>query len=586
MSKKPFSEDIQIKYELINVNKTIYEKEQKGELSETHSVLQIGRDEVSLLIEVCPSYTFDFIESALIEEKPPISGKYLASLKPLSVGNHITFLVKIYELLTPLTFLHGISEKKPEKFLTFEQTRKEVEGKAREFEAQFMKQEMSNINSIFINLQNEKNKHDALPHFLLASQVRETSDFIRMREKIRKFYYNIDVTQKEIPDQKKYAKAVNAWVGNAIQRIYKSFYQAVKGKLFYCMVRDEKTQNPYSLNEFKIKLMTEHLLDEMALAMVVGQVHNIDYFLHYISSKGKSRETIAMDNLLTLTKRFCLSEDYANKLLCQPLQFVERPQTIKEAKSITPSAPPVISEIRSNLSPIPMTHSGSGDSSDGSSSSGENKSLLSSSSPKTVYTQSDTVTLAKSIYDLLFDLASSSESVKMRMNLIETMKRNNLKKINLPSPKEEITVKMSAYKFLHRLAISDADVEDRIALLRTYQQGQSLPDPCALDLLQFAKNNTTEIKETQTPTVIPVPKPLNNNLPVSSNINAIFNKPQPKASKTKQSQSSSSRKLPQPRSSYPRESRYAFCGSRPGYKWKPKGRTLQSEHRAPDSSII
>ena len=78
-------------------------------------------------------------------------------------------------------------------------------------------------------------------------------------------------------------------MGTACQRIFKDFYAAQKGKKFYCLVKDEKTDEVYDLPKFMNRLMVEHLLDEMALVIVAGQKYNIDYFVHYIFQQGKKR---------------------------------------------------------------------------------------------------------------------------------------------------------------------------------------------------------------------------------------------------------------------------------------------------------
>ena len=443
--KNLFLENDKVNFELVDVNKMIL-KESNDPSSIMYSIAKIG-DNASLLVAICPSYSFNFKELSLVDLIPPISGNNLGTLKKLANKNRLNLFVGIFELLTPLTFLAGISETKPEKTSTFPEARKLIEPKALEFETKFMQQEKDRIQYIFSEVAAGENKSDALPQYLLTSEVRKESEFKEIQEKIKKFYYNVEVNSDRAADQANYSKAVDNCVGTACQRIFKDFYAAQKGKKFYCLVKDEKTDEVYDLPKFMNRLMVEHLLDEMALVIVAGQKYNIDYFVHYISQQGKKPDNLKMERLLTMTKQCFLSADYANKLFWQPIRFVvpkvkggNKMKELKEVKKVELTNPPARSVIKEDLSPVVMRRTSSGNLSD-ENSSGEDKSPLSSSPPKTFYLESDTVTLARNIYDLIFDLATSSDPVKVRNNLIETMEKDNLERADYPSPEEEITLK-------------------------------------------------------------------------------------------------------------------------------------------------
>ena len=165
---------------------------------------------------------------------------------------------------------------------------------------------------------------------------------------------------------------------------------------------------------------------------------------------------------------------------------------LKKLKKVELTNPPARSVIKEDLSPVVMRRTSSGNLSD-ENSSGEDKSPLSSSPPKTFYLESDTVTLARNIYDLIFDLATSSDPVKVRNNLIETMEKDNLERADYPSPEEEITLKRTSYKFLLRLAQSDAPVKKRINLLEKYPT-ENLPNPTALNH-RLTRDDAKEIKK-------------------------------------------------------------------------------------------
>jgi hypothetical protein len=574
MSKfKPF-EDNQMNYELVNLNKVIYTKEEKGSSSKMHPVRQIGKNEASLLVAICPSYSFDFTQLSLVDQIPPISGKNLITLKKLAMQNHVILYVGIYELLTPLAFLRGISFTQIKQKLTFKQAKEDVEAKALEFETKFIDQESKSMGYIFSELLKNEMKPSVSKYFLLTSMVRKTPSFKKIQQEITKFYYDIDVPAEKKSDQLQYFDSANTCVGAVSQRIFKDFHAAQKGRKFYCIVKDEKSDELYDLQKFMFRLMVEHLLDEMALVLVAGQEYKIDYFVHYISRQGKSKENTEMERLLQMTKRLFLPEEYANKLFWQPIRFVERPQKAKEIKSnITSSELPVIPEVKSNLIPVPIKRTGSGSSSEETdSSSEEDKSpLLSTSPPKTFFTESDTVVLETDDYNVLYDMAISPEPRDDRIILLETIKNYNLEENNGYRPKDEIKLKASTFKFLYRMATSDWSVGKRAKVLSVYRQKKYLPEPSSPDL-QFTRTYAVEVAKTQAPTTEPVPIPIPcKNSSLSNNKNGFFNKSQPKAPETQQLQSPPPRRrYPTPPSS-PLENYGLYNnGYSQGYKWKPK----------------
>ncbi len=400
MSKKQSLGNIHIDYELVNLNKVVYAQEEKDQLLKKGPIPKIGKNEASLLVAICPSYTFDFTNLSLVDQVPPISGKNLVTLKTLAQQNQVILFVGIFELLTPLAFLRGISETADQQKITLEHAKKEVEVKAQEFETKFMTQEKESISLIFSDFSNKEKKSEVVPPYLLTSHVRQNPQFKAVQEQITKFYY--EDQPERTHDQVKYRKAIDVCVGMATQRIFKNFYAAQKAKKFYCNVKDEKSDKVYDLPTFLRKLMIEHLLDEMALIIVAGQEYNIDYFVHYISQLGKSKENTEMDRLLAMTRQLFLPEQFSNKLLWQPIRFVERNQKVEEVKFTKPSTSlMMIPGKKTDLSPLPTGHSGSSGSSGGSSSSAEDKSPLSSSPRKTFFTLSDTVIMSKNSCDVL-----------------------------------------------------------------------------------------------------------------------------------------------------------------------------------------
>lgn len=348
MKKNTATSPSPIKYEFVNVNKIITKKEIKGQIPADHKIPQIGEDKALLLIAVCPSYSLDFKELKVVTKPAPVSGHNLYSFNKLPSNAKVTLMIGIYEMLPPFAFMEGVSRIPPEKLLTLSQVKKNVEHQALKMENEYLEQEQSNIKIISERQRISGSERTDPPTYLLTSKIRGSQDFNTLNMQIRELYKGDET----------FAKAVDKCAGSARSRLYKGYDELSKFQTLYCKVsEDASAKNAYKIDEFIHKLNVEHLLDEMALIMVAAKHHPFDYFVHHVVSRGGNRDVVNMDNLINLTKKRCLGNEFAHKLLWLPVRFVEGKQ-----KQNSPSAPETIIPRSDKVIPLAVKRSGSGDS--------------------------------------------------------------------------------------------------------------------------------------------------------------------------------------------------------------------------------